>query len=61
MQIGGRGARSASPMKTYLLLADTVYRLANGKKSPVSPLEANALRVTAKNTREFLDRQRSRR
>jgi hypothetical protein len=48
-------------MKTYLLLADTVYRLANGKKSPVSPLEANALRVTAKNTREFLDRQRSRR
>jgi len=56
VEIEGRGARKASPRKVFLVLPDTVYRLVDGKRTPLSPLEANAVRVTAKNVREFLNR-----
>lgn len=53
LEIEGRGARKATPKKVYLILPDTVYRLVQGKRTPVSPVEATVVRTTMKDLRAF--------
>lgn len=56
VQMEGRGARSAQAKKVFLVLPDTVYRLVDGKRTPVLPMEATVVRGTAKIIRDFLHR-----
>ena len=56
VEIEGRGARSGRAGKVFLVLSDTVYRLVDGQRTPLSPIEADVVRVTAKNVRDFLHR-----